>query len=58
MEQILSNIDNQPLLTVVRYSSITENRIDLSDENEILHFHGGVMVYERSRSNATENSNS
>jgi len=45
MEQILSNIDNQPLLTVVRYSSITENRIDLSDENEILQ--GAVKKLEK-----------
>jgi len=36
MEQILSKIDNKPLLSLMRYKDITDTRVDLSDESEIL----------------------
>jgi hypothetical protein len=36
MDQILSKIDNKPLLSLLRYKDITEERVDLSAENETL----------------------
>jgi len=35
MEQILSKIDNKPLLSLMRYKDITDTRVDLSDERDL-----------------------